>query len=300
MAPGQKLELLSSGHGLLEGPLYDPQLGLVVSDAENGGVWSFKPGAAPRLLVPHRRGIGGMALHSNGGIVVSGRNVAFKQLDQAKSDEPTVVIVENNPAAGMLGFNDLTTDAAGRIYVGSLAFHAMEVGKQETATGKPAGRLHLVDLDGQVREVADGVVLSNGLGFSPDSSRLYHADSLRHQIEVFRVAEDGSLYDRRIFARVPEALPDGLAVAADGSIWLALCHGGAIVNFASDGTEIKRIAVEVPMVTSLCFGGDDWRDLFIVSGSTGAPSTQGASIYLMRTDVPGMPRPMARIPIRQV
>jgi gluconolactonase len=78
------LETISTGHGLLEGPLWDIDRGLLVADAIVGGVWAFKDGP-PALVVPHRRGIGGMALHAEGGIVVSGRNVAFKRFEGTES-----------------------------------------------------------------------------------------------------------------------------------------------------------------------------------------------------------------------
>ena len=287
------IELLSSGHGLLEGPIWHPRLGFLVADADVGGVWGFPSGVAPKLHVAHRRGIGGMALHENGGLVVSGRNVAFKRLIGDPGADETVVLLANDPAKGMIGFNDLTTDTAGRIYVGSLGFRAMENEDQAV----PSAFLHVIDLDGTSRVVAEDVQLTNGLGWSPDGKRLYHADSLRHVVKAYEVRSDGSLGRPEIFAATPFGLPDGLAVAEDGSVWLAVAHGHAVCRFASDGRELQRIAFPVPMVTSLCFGGDDLRDLYVVSGSRGAPVDVGACVYRLRVDVSGLPRALARVPV---
>jgi len=55
------------------------------------------------------------------------------------------------------------------------------------------------------------------------------------------------------------------------------------------------IAVPVPMVTSVCFGGPDLRDLYIVTGQRGGPRENCGGIYKMRVDVPGVPVPLARI-----
>lgn len=284
-------ELLSSRHGLLEGPVWHPERGLLVADATVGGVWSFRPGAAPALQVANRRGIGGMALHENGGLIVSGRNVAFKPfLDQPDPDR-TIVLLPNDPANGVVGFNDLVTDAAGRIYVGSLGFRAMD---GENLTG-PAGFLHLIDLDGSSRIVAKDVQLTNGLGFSPDGTRLYHSDSSRHIVKVYDVGDDGSLGPPAVFAETPAGHPDGLAVAEDGCVWLAVAFGHNVCRFAPDGRELERIQFPVPMVTSLCFGGDDMRDLYVVSGSRGAPPEVGACVYRLRTDIPGLVRPLSRV-----
>jgi len=294
MRSERALELISSGHGLLEGPIWHPTRGLLVADADVGGVWAFAPDAVPELVVPHRRGIGGMALHENGGIVVSGRNVAFKRLLPEGDGERTAVLLANDPSNGSIGFNDLTPDSAGRLYVGSLGFLPAEgIGENP----RP-GFLHCIDIDGSVRVVANDVLLTNGLAFSPHGRRLYHSDSVRRMVKVYVVAEDGSLGPPQAFAQVDHGLPDGLAVAEDGSVWVALAHGDAVVRFTPDGTEAERLPVPVPMVTSVCFGGNDLRDLWIVTGSSGAPAALRACVYRMRVDVPGLRRPLVRVPIR--
>lgn len=284
--------LLSSGHGLLEGPFWHPQRGLLVTDAQVGGVWSFgDEGAPPVLQVANRRGIGGMALHDSGELVVSGRNVAAKRFVGDESSDQTRVLLPNDPLGGVIGFNDLTTDAAGRIYVGSLGFKAM-YGED------PAGRtgfLHVIDLDGSSRIVASDVQLSNGLGWSADGKRLYHSDSLRHVVKVYALHDDGSLSEPAVFARTPFGHPDGLAIAEDGSVWVAIAEGSAVCQFAADGTELRRIEFPVPMVTSLCFGGEEMRDLYVVSGSRGADPSLKACVFHLQTDVPGLPRPLARV-----
>jgi xylono-1,5-lactonase len=286
-------ELLSSGHGLLEAPVWHPVRGLLVADADVGGVWSFRPGTKPEAQIAHRRGIGGMALHETGGVVVSGRNIAAKAFIDQPDAEKTRVMLTNDPARGMIGFNDLTTDATGRIYVGSIGFKAME---HEDPNARSAF-LHMIDLDGSSRIVADDVQLTNGLGFSPEGKLLYHSDSMRHIVKVYDVRDDGTLGSPEVFVTTPFGSPDGLAVAEDGSVWLAVAYGNAVSRFAADGQELERIIFPVPMVTSLCFGGEDLRDLYVVSGSRGAPPDLGACVYQLRSDVAGLPRAVARVPL---
>src|ERR1700759_184113 len=74
------LTRLASGYGLLEGGRWYPEHGLVFSDMLGaGGVHALAPGAgAPTTLIPHRKGIGGLVAHADGGFVVSGRNVTHK------------------------------------------------------------------------------------------------------------------------------------------------------------------------------------------------------------------------------
>ena len=92
-------------------------------------------------------------------------------------------------------------------------------------------------------------------------------------MRVYDVKADGSVGPWRTSRRwEPRACPDGLKVASDGSVWVADAHGGRVVVFDADGTAASgRSAVPLPMVTSVCFGGDDLRDLYVVTGSRGGP-----------------------------
>jgi gluconolactonase len=138
------------------------------------------------------------------------------------------------------------------------------------------------------------VTLTNGLGFSPDGRRLYHSDSRAGVIRAYDVQDDGSVAPWRPLAEV-RAIPDGLAVASDGSVWVALAEGGAVVVFEPDGRERRRLPVPLPMVTSVCFGGDDLRDLYVVTGSRGGPGDRCGTVYRTRADVAGLLRPLARV-----
>jgi gluconolactonase len=283
----ENLQQLSSGHGLIEGPLYDPARGLLFTDTTNGGAYCLAADGEISVIVPHRKGMGGLAMHASGGMIVSGRTIAYKP----PGGGDTVNLIPDNPDGGIRGFNDLVTDAAGRIYAGSLSGNVFG-----DDVPKPAF-LHLVDLDGSHRIVARDVHLTNGLGFSLDGRLLYHSDSQLNAIKVYDVAANGDLGPPRIFVTTQNGSPDGLAVAADGSIWIALAYGGAVLGYDPAGKEIARIEVPTRLVTSLCFGGADWRDLYIVSGPDRAAPNSSGCIYRRRMSVAGRPRPLARVKV---
>ncbi len=289
MASGEP-ELLTRGYGLVEGPVWDPTRGLLFSDVLGGGVFCLDAGGDVSVLFEHRKGIGGMALHQDGGLIVSGRNVSFKPFDGG----PTRLLLDRDPAAGNVGYNDLTTDPVGRIYVGSLGNSPVF----EDDRTPQAGDLYLIDLDGSARKVAGDVRLTNGLGFSPDGRTLYHSDSLRRTVCCYEVAEDGRLGEKRPFHTHEQGVPDGLAVAEDGSLWVALAGGGHGVDVLEpDGGLRQHLAIPDPMCTSVCFGGEDLKDLFIVSGSDDAPTDRHGAVYRYRTEVAGLPASPAKVSI---
>jgi sugar lactone lactonase YvrE len=62
-----------------------------------------------------------------------------------------------------------------------------------------------------------------------------------------------------------------------------------------DGRCERRIDVPARRVTSLCFGGDDRRDLYIVSADNASDAQRGGTIFRTRSEVAGLPVPLARI-----
>src|SRR5436190_9270448 len=243
------MQEVATGFGLVEAPLWIDGQGLYFSDVLNGGVHLLDARREVSLVLPKRRGVGGMARHELGGLVMGGRDIAFAPLETGL--EPKVFLTRED-IPGATGFNDLTTDRAGRVYVGSLAF--VVFGGEEP---KP-GYLHVIDLDGSIRTVSDGVLLTNGLGFSPDGKRLYHSDARAGHVRAYEVLADGSVGPASIFADLGSGhVPDGLKVASDGSVWVADARGGRVAVYSADGGHVMDIATPLPMVTSLCFGGAD-------------------------------------------
>jgi xylono-1,5-lactonase len=280
------MQEMATGYGLIEAPCWDAARGLYFSDVRDGGVRLLGLDGQVSMVLPKRRGVGGMALHAAGGLIMGGRDILHVPLDGGAQR----VLLAPASVPGAIGFNDLTTDAKGRIWLGSLAFVVAE-------GGAPApGNLVRIDLDGAVRILADGVMLTNGLGFSPDGRRLYHSDSRACHVRVYDVAADGSVGPWRAFAeRGAGFTPDGLKVAADGSVWIADAHGGRVVVMEADGRHRMDLAVPLPMVTSLCFGGADLQDLYVVTGAERGPSPTCGTVFRLRAEVPGLPLAPARV-----
>ena len=282
------MQKLCEGYSLIEGPLWVPEKGLLFSDVLFGGVFCVDNDGNVSTVFEHRRGIGGMSLHAAGGLIVSGRNISFKPFDGGT----TITILDRDEEKGIVGFNDITTDNAGRLYAGSLgASPVFEDGREPQS-----GDLYLIELDGSSRKVGEDVQLTNGLGFSPDNQTLYHSDSRRQLVNCYEVEEDGTLGQKEVFAKVEKGVPDGLVVSEDGRVWVALAGGGHGVGvFSANGTFLELIEIPQPMCTSVCFGGDDMKDLYIVTGSDGMDSDKAGAVYRHRVDVAGLVVPEAKI-----
>jgi len=299
-----KLARLASGYGLLEGARWYPEEGLVFSDMTAGGVYRLRTGdagaGAPdtvgvnsvETLVPHRKAIGGLVAYAGGGFVVSGRNVCVKA-----PDGTTTVLLE--AAADEQFFNDITADGRGRLFAGSVP---RQDGAAQAAGAPPAaGRLYLIGLDGAVTVLADDVLISNGLGTDPSDRLLYHVDSERRTVWRFALDASDVGASRQAYvstAEYGESLPDGLAVAADGSVWVALAGAGLVVGWDAGGARLAEIEVPHALVTSVCFGGPGLRTLYILTGKDEEhPNPDGGSVFATGAPTTGLPAPVARVRI---
>jgi xylono-1,5-lactonase len=270
-----KIETLAHGYGLIEGPRVDEQGNLFFSDVTNGGVFRLAPDGTI-TVIPKRRGVGGIALHAAGGVVVSGRNVCHVR------DGDTRVLFERSE--GVLGFNDLFTDSAGRIYVGSLRSDPFGAGP------RTPGECYRIEAEGRATELYGDVGLTNGIGFGPEGHVLYHADTAARAVIVHDI-ENGRAVRRRSFSTNGD--PDGLAVDERGFVWVALFGAGKVACHSPSGELDDVVEVPASAVTSVCFGRD--RELYVVTAdNTEAPERQG-TIFRTHTPWRGMPVPLARI-----
>jgi D-xylonolactonase len=280
-----ELETLASGYGLLEGPRCDERYRLYFSDVPNGGVYRRSPDGSVETLIPKRRGVGGIALNEGGGIVCSGRGLIYWN-EATRTSRDLFVEWEGRKLNGL---NDLQPDDLGSVWVGSLEHNALEEGAKRVP-----GSLFRVDPDGKVTKLFEGVETTNGMGFSPNRKYLYHADSTTKAVWVYDVQADRTVKDRRVFARMPQGWPDGLAIDTEGGVVVAIVNHGEVVRFKPDGTLDWRLKVPAKMVTSLTFGGADLSDLYIVTADNTDDSTKLGTIFRTRAAIPGLPVPKAR------
>ena len=176
-------EVIASGFGLAEAPTQAPDGSFLLSDVLAGGVYGASPGVPLTTVIAKRRGIGGMAVHALGGLIVSGRSLVHVRDGKSR----TVLEVD-----GVAGWNDLCTDARGRVYAGSLRFSVFD----PSANPVP-GELWRIELDGSTAVLYDGIVHPNGVGLSPDERTIYHSDTRSKTLVIHDLDGSGAPGNRR-------------------------------------------------------------------------------------------------------
>jgi gluconolactonase len=135
----------------------------------------------------------------------------------------------------------------------------------------------------EIREVMGPVDSPNGIGLSPDGTRLYVAETLTAAIWSWNVSGPGELgeglpllpHGGAPVARVSGFCAlDSLAIDGDGNVCVGtLLKGGITVVKPGDepasGEEIDFLAVGDPWPTNIAFGGSDLRTAYVTGSATG-------------------------------
>jgi sugar lactone lactonase YvrE len=144
-------------------------------------------------------------------------------------------------ALSPFGFNDIVVDGRGNAYVNS--------GNFDFASGPPAGDVQpgfvaLVTPGGTAEVVAEDIAFPNGMAVTADNGTLVVADSYRHQLIGFDIGADGRLSDRRVWADLGDAAPDGICLDADGSAWYADVPHEQCVRVAEGGEVLATVPLD--------------------------------------------------------
>jgi xylono-1,5-lactonase len=273
-------ETLAFGYGLVEAPRVDGEGNVFFSDVLGGGVHRWSPDGSVTMVVPKRRGVGGMLFHADGGLVVSGRDLVH-----VRDGETNPLLALEDVA----GFNDMTSDAQGRVYIGALKFRPF------AGESPVPGAIWRVERGGAASELLTGIDWPNGIGFSPDGGTVYASDYARGEVIAYDLSEDGSPSSRRVFARSPEGSADRLAVDRQGGVWVAMGEGGAVARFAADGSLDSLLEAPAPFVSSVCFGGEEMRELYVTTAGNSEAMERGGTLFRARVDVAGLPVGMAAV-----
>jgi gluconolactonase len=167
--------------------------------------------------------------------------------------------------------NDIVFDAHGGFW---FTDHGVRLGRTSDRTG-----LHYALPDGSsCREVVFPLDAPNGIGLSPDGSRLYAAETHTGRVWAWNVTAPGEVPPNtnpvgnggELLAGLPGMqLLDSLAVDGEGWVCVATLANGGITAISPDGSKVEHHAMPDPLTTNICFGGPDLRTAYITLSATG-------------------------------
>ncbi len=249
-----------------EGPLWnDEEQALYWVDIPAGKLYRHEPGTGEtRLVISAGGSVGGYTFQRDGSMLLFGDNGAVRLL---RDGALTTLREEIEDEAGAR-FNDVIADPEGRVFCGTMPHD------------KRPGRLYRLDHDGELTLLLEDAGLSNGMGFSPELTHFYHTDSDKGTITRFNYDyRTGEISRPTVIATIPAAdgVPDGMAVDSVGTIWSAIWDGSNLVRFGPDGTIMEKVWFPARKVSSVTFGGPDYRDAYVTLAGGNDPDNEGGS-----------------------
>jgi len=249
-----------------EGPVWDFRKKTICwVDILNGEIHEFNPEDKSHKVIPAHQMIGSMAICKNGHFIAALKNgFAFIHRDTGS------VSMLSNPEPDLPGnrFNDGKCGPDGRFWAGTMS-HTDEPEK---------GSFYLLDKDLSVTKKIAHVSISNGMAWSLDDQFFYYIDTPTYTVAVFDFDKShGEINNRSIAFRIPESegSPDGMTIDNHGMLWIAHWDGWQITRWNPlTGEKLLSIPLPVARVTSCCFGGENFQDLYITSARTGLTSDQ--------------------------
>jgi sugar lactone lactonase YvrE len=243
-----------------EGPVWDDHTQVLYwVDIKAPAIWRLDPktGAIKSWPMPHR--VGAIALREQGGLIAAMKpGFALIDLDENKVD----IVARPEPGMPDNRLNDGACDAMGRFWAGSM----------DDNEAAPTGHLYRLNPDRSIERFEAGFVVTNGIRWSNDNTRMYFVDSAARTIWSYDFdLATGPPGARRVFAQLSEAdgYPDGLCVDAEDHVWGAHWAGARITRYRPDGTKERTIEIPVPNVTSCCFGGANFDVLYVTTARIG-------------------------------
>ena len=183
--------------------------------------------------------------------------------------------------------SDGIVDAHDRMYVGDIGYNFFDPANNPVDTCVIA----CVDTDGRARIVARGLSFPNGIVITPDGRTLIVGETMGHRLTAFDVQPDGSLANRRVYAQLPEDVhPDGIALDAEGAVWLANPEGKGVLRVREGGEIVERVELDTEGY-AVMLGGPQRRHLFISGSDSHDPAeiarAPSATLRVVEVGVPG-------------
>ncbi|XP_076965116.1 regucalcin-like [Callospermophilus lateralis] len=207
--------------------------------------------------------VGCVALHREGSYVVAS-GTCLGLLDWEKGQVEWAAWLDRDKPHNR--FNDGKVDPAGRFVAGTMP-EASAPGVWEPGQGS----LYTLYADRSVVRQLDQLGIPNGLDWSLDHHTLYHVDGLDYSVQSYDYdVQTGGLANPRLVCQLePEqGMPDGLFMDTTGTLWVACIDGGRVIRMdAERGTRLCTPEMPVSRVTSCCFGGADYSDLYVTSAA---------------------------------
>jgi gluconolactonase len=298
-----ELREITTGLQFPEGPVAMPDGSVVLVEMIRGTLSRVAPDGMTAVVAECGGGPNGAAIGPDGMVYVCNNGGLFEvthvegvgDVPSRRADHVSGSIQRVDLATGavetlytecdgrpLAGPNDLVFDAHGGFW---FTDHGV------TEADERPGVLYAPPDGGPVRAVVHHTEETNGIGLSPDGTKLYVAETMVGRLWEWDITGPGEVapdpaspspHGGRLLHKAPDGqLFDSLAVDGDGWVCVGTLVNGGVTCVSPDGTQVEHVPVPDALVTNICFGGDDLRTAYITASA-------GGTLQAMQWPRPGL------------
>jgi gluconolactonase len=247
-------------HSFLEGPSFDREGNLYVTDIPFGRVFRVSPGGKFALVAEYDGEPNGLKIRNDGRIFLADYKNGILELDPRTG--AVTPVIERRYTERFRGLNDLFFAANGDLYF---------TDQGRTGYHDPTGRVYRLSQSGRLDCLLSSGVNPNGVVTNLDGTVLLVAMTNANAVWHLALMPDGGITAAGTMLQLSGGIgPDGLALTADGGLTVAHPGIGAVWMFDRRGEPLCRvISCGSDLVTNIAYGGPDRRSLFITDSGAG-------------------------------
>ena len=246
----------------LEGPSFDRDGNLWVTDIPYGRIFRISPDKEWTLVAQYDGWPNGLVIHKDGRIFIADYKRGIVQLDPDSGEVRSLIY--HRHSEHFRGCNDLTFDSQGRLYFTDQGQSGMHM---------PNGRVYRYDLEAdQLDLLLDTGQSPNGLLLNKAEDILYVAMTRGNSIWRAPLMADGTTSKVGVFIQLSGGLsgPDGMALDKNDGIWIAHAGHASVWGFSKMGEPLWRVRSSAGInTTNIAFGGMQSKMLYIVASDSG-------------------------------
>jgi gluconolactonase len=258
---------------VLEGPSFDRDGNLYVTDIPNGRVFRIASDGSFQLIAEYDGEPNGLKFHRDGRIFIADHRHGLMLLDAGTGAVTT--FLEGPDKERFKGVNDLIFARNGDLYF---------TDQGQTGLHDRSGRVYRLTEQGNLSVLVNNVPSPNGIALNRSERVVFVAATRSNEIWILPLTDKGGVTKAGLFATLPCPGPDGIALDDKGNVAVAHPGLGIVWLFDKRGLPIGRVeSCKGPMVMNIAFGGAANRWLYI---------TEASSCSVLRAEMPEPGLPM--------
>ena len=276
--------------GIAETPVWDSRIGqLYWTDVATGDIHLYDPRAGTEKMWKTGKAIGSAIPCDDAEKMFCALDGGLFLLDLRTG---ALELIRNPDTRPDYRYNDSRIDAKGRILTSSVC----KLYGTDAYRPDMRGNFYMVDTDGTVTVLVEGVNQYNGIVWNKDNTKMFVVDTYGSKLLVFPYdierGPTGGCEQEISLEHI--GMPDGISIDEDDMLYI--CHWAGRISLWDKGlNHVRDITFPVEYVCCGGFGGPDMRDFFVATSALNYTEKEfeanpgAGGLFVARAETAGRP-----------